>query len=105
MSEFIEKMKKRWGVQTFSGLLLILFIFAITGISALVVRKFVFGWLGISADTPLWAEILAWILVVFPSYQVLFLLYGFILGQFEFVWNFERKSLQRIKDLFVQENR
>lgn len=102
MGELIEKMKERWGVETFGGLLLILFIFAITGMTALYVRKVAFGWLGINAETPLWIELIAWILIVFPAYQMLFLIYGFILGQFEFVWNFEKKSLRRIKNLFVR---
>ena len=105
MGKMIEKMKKRWGVKSLGGLLLILFIFAITGLTTLYVRKVFFGWLGLTAGTPLWLELLAWVLVVFPSYQVLFLLYGFILGQFEFVWNFEKKSLHRIKSIFIRENR
>ncbi|HET6528919.1 MAG TPA: DUF6787 family protein, partial [Balneolaceae bacterium] len=58
--------------------------------------------LGFNAQTPIWIETVAYILTVVPSYQVLFLLYGFILGQFEFVWNFEKKSLGRIKNLFVR---
>lgn len=95
----------RWGVETIGGLLLILFIFAITGLTTLYVRKLVFGWLGFTSQTSLGIEILAWVLVVFPSYQILFLLFGFVLGQFEFVWNFEKKSLHRIKSLFVRENR
>ncbi|WP_212747631.1 DUF6787 family protein [Fodinibius saliphilus] len=103
MGELIEKMKKRWGVETLGGVLLILFIFSITGMTALYVRKFVFGWLGFDAETPLWIELIAWVLVVFPSYQILFLIYGFLLGQFEFVWNFEKKSLHRIKNLFVRD--
>ncbi|MDZ7683338.1 MAG: DUF6787 family protein [Fodinibius sp.] len=102
LSKFIEKMKKRWGVDTFGGLLLILFIFAITGMTTLYVRQLVFDWLGFGAETPVWIELTAWVLVVFPSYQLLFLGYGFILGQFEFVWNFEKKSLRRIKSLFGQ---
>lgn len=102
MGEMIEKLKKRWGVETLGGLLLILFIFSITGLTTLYVRNITFGWLGITAETPLWIEILAWVVVVFPSYQVLFLLYGFVLGQFQFVWNFEKKSLYRIKRLFVR---
>lgn len=105
LGEMIEKLKKRWGVETFGGLLLILFIFAITGITTLYVRDFTFGWLGIDAQTSLWIEIMAWIFIVFPAYQLLFLGYGFILGQFEFVWNFEKKSLRRIKSLFVSKNR
>lgn len=102
MGKLIEKLKKRWGVETWGGLVLILFIFAITGMTALYVRKFVFSWLGLNAETSLWIEVLAWIVIVFPSYQILFLLYGFILGQFDFVWEFEKKSLHRIKNLFVR---
>lgn len=105
MGELIEKLKERWGVETFGGLLLILFIFAITGMTTLYVRKFAFDLLGIGAETPFWVEIVAWILIVFPAYQLLFLGYGFILGQFEFVWNFEKKSLHRIKSLFVSKPR
>jgi uncharacterized BrkB/YihY/UPF0761 family membrane protein len=104
MGELIEKLKKRWGVETFGGFLLILFIFSITGMTTLYVRKLSFGWLGFTEETPLWIEIVAWIFVVFPSYQILFLLYGFLLGQFEFVWNFEKKSLHRIKSLFVNDS-
>lgn len=97
----IEKMKKRWGVESFGGLLLILFIFAITGITTLYVRNVVFEWIGIGSATPFWIELLAWLLVVFPVYQLLFLFFGFITGQFQFVWKFEKKSLNRIKSLFV----
>ena len=102
MSKLIEKLMQRWGVESYGGLLLILFIFSITGMSALYVRELVFGWIGIGAETPIWIEIIAWAVVVFPSYQLLFLLYGFLLGQFDFVWSFEKKSLGRIKSLFIR---
>ncbi|MDZ7716126.1 MAG: DUF6787 family protein [Balneolaceae bacterium] len=102
MSEFIEKLKKRWGVHTYGQLALILFIFSITGMTALVVRKFLFDLFGITENTSSWIKVIAWILTVFPSYQILFLFYGFILGQFEFVWRFEKKSMRRIKSLFVK---
>jgi hypothetical protein len=102
MEEKIEKLKERWGVDSLGGVLLILFIFSITGMSALYVRQFVFSWLGITAATPFWIEGLAWILTVTPAYQLLFLFYGFLFGQFDFVWQFEKKSLGRIKSLFVR---
>lgn len=100
MKKLIEKLKERWKVETLWQIILILFIFSITGMTALYVRKFVFGWLGIDDHTPFMLKILAWLLTVFPSYQILFLLYGFILGQFDFVWRFEKKSLRRITGLF-----
>jgi hypothetical protein len=102
MGELIHKLKERWGVESFGGLLLILFIFGITGMTALYIRTFAFDWLGLNEQTPFWIEFVAWILIVFPSYQILFLFYGFLLGQFEFVWSFEKKSLGRIKNLFVR---
>lgn len=99
--EFVEKMKKRWGVESLGGLLLVLFIFSIAGMSTLYVRNFVFDWFGIGPATPVWLEVIAWALVVFPAYQLLFLFFGFITGQFQFVWNFEKKNLNRIKKLFI----
>lgn len=102
MAEFIEKIKERWGVSSIGGLFLILFLFAITGITTLFVRHFLFDILGITAGTDYWIQVIAWIAIVFPSYQVLFLLFGFLLGQFEFVYNFEKRSFKRIKSLFVK---
>jgi hypothetical protein len=100
MTKYIEKLKKRWGVETPGQVALILFIFAITGLSALYARKFFFALFGIDAQTSVWIKIVVWIVTVIPSYQVLFLAYGFILGQFEFVWRFEKKSARRIRNLF-----
>lgn len=102
MEKLIEKIKHRWGVKSLGGLLLILFLFAVTGITTLLVRHFLFDAFGITAATPYWIQVAAWIGIVFPVYQVLFLFFGLILGQFEFVCNFEKKSLQRIKSLFVR---
>lgn len=99
MNQLIDKLKKRWDIETLGQLILILFIFSITGFTALYVRKFVFGWIGINEQTPWLLEVVAWILTVFPAYQILFLFYGFILGQFEFVWKFEKKSLRRLTGL------
>lgn len=102
MTKLIDKLKERWGVESYGQVLLILFIFSITGMSALYVRKFVFDLVGITPDTAFWIKASAWLLTVFPSYQILFLLYGFLLGQFSFVWRFEKESLARIKSLFVR---
>lgn len=101
----IEKLKERWGVKSLWQVLLILFIFSITGMTALYVRKFFFMLFGFDAATPMWEKIVAWVVTVVPSYQILFLAYGFLLGQFEFVWEFEKKSARRIRNLFSSENR
>jgi hypothetical protein len=102
MTKIFEKLKERWGLNSFWHVVLILFIFSITGMTTLYVRQFFFDLMGISSDTATVVKVLAWLLVVFPSYQALFLMYGFVLGQFDFVWRFEKKSLARIKNLFVR---
>lgn len=101
MTKIMNKLKKRWGVSSAWQVLLILFIFAITGLSALYVRKLFFALLGITDQTAMGIKILVWVVTVIPSYQVLFLTYGFLLGQFEFVWEFEKNSARRIKKLFT----
>lgn len=102
MTKLFEKLKERWGLKSFWHVVLILFIFSITGITTLYVREFLFGMLGITSETGTMIRVMAWLFVVFPSYQALFLIYGFVLGQFEFVWRFEKKSLARIRSLFVR---
>jgi hypothetical protein len=101
MIKFYEKLKERWGADSLWQVLVIVIIFSISGSSALFVRRFVFDQIGFTASTPFWEQVIAWALVVFPSYQILFLMYGFLLGQFDFVWRFEKKTLSRIKRLFV----
>ena len=100
MNKLFDKLKERWGVSSVWQVLLILFIFAITGMSSLYVREFAFDLIGITEQTSTALRVTAWILIVFPAYQALFLFYGFIFGQFEFVWNFEKKSFGRIGGLF-----
>jgi len=101
MEKIINKLKERWGVETIWQIVVILFLFSITGMSALYVRQFFFGLFGFNAHTPLWEEVVLWIVTVVPSYQILLLLYGFLLGQFDFVWRFEKKSARRLKNLFT----
>jgi hypothetical protein len=102
INELLEKLKQRWGVEHFWQVVLIMFIFSICGMTVLYIREFVFDWLGLGQSTPLWEEAVAWLVIVFPSYQILFLFYGFIFGQFEFVWRFEKKNFRRLKGFFLR---
>lgn len=102
MAELIEKLKKRWGVESYGQVAMILFIFAITGITTVYVKQLFYLLFGITEQTAGWIKVCAWLGTVLPAYQVLFLFYGFVFGQFEFVWKFEKKSFARIKNLFVR---
>lgn len=100
MNWLFDKLKKRWGVKTVWQLIIILVIFTVTGVSTLYVKKLIFDLIGFTPDTPFWLRAMVWLLTVVPSYQLLFLFYGFILGQFEFVWRFEKKTIERVKSLW-----
>lgn len=103
MNRLFEKIKERWEVENLWQVIVILVIFSVTGMSALYVKKFVFGLLGFTSATPYWVRFVTWIVTVLPSYQVLFLFYGFILGQFDFVWRFERNTFEKIKSFWSKE--
>lgn len=100
MNRLIDKLKKRWEVESLWQVGVILVVFALTGMTTLYVNRWVFGLLGITGEDPFWVRTLFWLLIVLPAYQVLFLGYGFLLGQFRFVWRFEKESFRKIAGLF-----
>lgn len=90
----MKKFKDRWNINSNWQLLIILIVFSVTGSAALVVRKLVFGWIGITTDTTLWLKVPLYILILFPAYQILLLIIGGALGQFRFFFEFQKKSLR-----------
>ena len=95
MKKVTAYLKDRWGVSSEWQVLVILFLFAITGMTSVAIKKPIFSAMGISWESSPLFTILAYIFVFFPLYQVLFLIYGFLLGQFEFAKEFEKKTLGR----------
>jgi hypothetical protein len=91
---WIEKLQNRWGVQSARQVFVILLVFALTGFSAMYLKIPVFRALGIDAATPWWQRSLVWMLTILPAYQVLLLGYGFLLGQFRFFWEFEKRMFR-----------
>lgn len=92
----METFKERWGIKSNIQLTVILIVFAITGsTSAWLSKPFCF-WLGIiKEDLEFWFTPIRLILI-FPIYQVLLVLIGFLFGQFKFFWAFEKKMLKRM---------
>jgi len=96
-----KKLKKRWGITSNIRLLLIFTAFSVTGSLSVMVRKPVFDYLSIDPDTNLLIKIAMSILIITPTYQVLLVIIGSILGQFDFFWRFEKKMLGR----FIPKNK
>lgn len=92
----MKKLKERWGIDNNWQLFVILLVFAITGSSAAKLASPVCEFVGITADNSHWS--LYWtlrIVLIFPIYQVLLVSFGWIFGQFDFFWAFEKKMLSR----------
>lgn len=103
----MEKLKRRWGIQSNWALLIIFIVFAINGSFAAWVAKPITTFLGLSPEsvTP-WLYYPLRILLIFPIYQSTLPLVGWLFGQFKFFWAFEKKFLSRIgfRFLFKEEN-
>lgn len=93
----LQKLKNRWQIKNNYQLILILITFSVTGSLSIMVRRPIFEYLGIDATTSLWVKIPMSILIITPSYQVLLIIVGSILGQFKFFWAFEKKMLSRFR--------
>jgi hypothetical protein len=99
--------KQRWNIQSNAQLTVIIIVFALTGSASAWLSKPFCLWLGITKD-----ELGFWftpvrLLLIFPIYQVLLVLIGFLFGQFEFFWKFEKKMLRsmRLGFLLPKENK
>jgi hypothetical protein len=90
----MKKLKERWGIESNFQLTLIFIVFAITGSTSAWLSKPFCYWLGITkADLGFWFTPVR-LLLIFPIYQVLLVLIGFLFGQFRFFWAFEKKMLR-----------
>tara|TARA_R110002073_G_scaffold4213_1_gene28004 strand:- start:144978 stop:145289 length:312 start_codon:yes stop_codon:yes gene_type:complete len=103
----MEKLKKRWGIESNLQVIVILIVFALTGYSSLLVAKPLLALIGLTPETTNpWLYKPLRLLLIFPFYQILIIAYGWLFGQFEFFWNFEKKMLSRMgfKFLFKERN-
>lgn len=92
----MNKLKERWGIENNWQLAVILFVFAITGSSAAKLASPLCELVGITSENSHWSIYwFARIFLIFPIYQVLLVTFGWIFGQFQFFWAFEKKMLSR----------
>ena len=88
---WIIKLKKKWNIDSNWDFILIMIVFSIAGMSIVYVRRPLFHVLGITATTPFWIKFVAWLIIVFPTYQINLIIFGFLLGQFNFFWEKEKQ--------------
>ncbi len=99
----MQKLKARWGIHSNVQLIIIFIVFAITGSSSVYVAKPFLSWIGLARDNfppEFWwggfGYTMLRLTLIFPFYQILLVIYGWLFGQFQFFWNFEKKMLKRL---------
>lgn len=91
-----KKLEKKWILTYKWEMIRVFLIFAITGSSSVIVGRPFIKLIGITKDNL--NPLLYWILYVFIAlvfYQILLVCFGWLFGQFQFFWNFEKKMLRR----------
>ena len=93
----MKKLKIKWGIKSNFQLIVILFVFSITGSLALWIAKPLLNFIGLKQEiSSPWVFWPIRVLIIFPIYQILILVIGTLFGQFNFFWNFEKKLLIRL---------
>jgi hypothetical protein len=92
---FIEKLKKRWHIESNFQVIVILIVFALTGFTVLFIKKPIYTLIGVSPELPWWQGMVIWLIVIFPFYYLILLMYGTLLGQRDFFLWFAKKSFGR----------
>ena len=79
--EWMNKLKKKWGIESNFQIIIILIVFSITGSLSLVVSDPLLNLIGLTKENvnP-WIFTPLRLIIVFPVYQVLILIVGFALG-------------------------
>jgi len=97
---FLIKLQNKWGLKSLWQVVLVLVVFACTGLTVLYIKEPIFAFLGISLEKGGFWKTVLYFLLVLPIYQAFLLVYGFIFGQFHFFWEKEKQFIRRIGRAF-----
>ena len=92
-----SKLQDKWGVSSLWQVAVIFTVFAITGSMSIKVGRPVLDFIGVHQETMnAWLYWPARILIIFPIYQVLLIIFGTLFGQFKFFYQVEKRMLGRV---------
>ena len=92
---WIERLKKKWNLESTFQVIIILVVFACTGITVMLIKHPIMEFLAGDRGNSTVGTILYYLFIL-PIYNLLLLGYGFVFGQFNFFWQFEKRFFQRI---------
>ena len=98
----MQKLQTRWKVNSAFQVVIILLVFACTGFTVLFLKRPLFQYLFDGHPIPKVASIIYYLLIL-PVYNIFLLFYGFVFGQFQFFWDFEKRFFARIISIFKKQ--
>ncbi len=101
MQSVFKKIKKRWGIYSNTQFIIIIIVFAITGSLALYISHPILELLKLNSKIK--SQLLYYstrLIIIFPIYQIVLIIVGTLFGQFNFFWNLEKKTINRLLKIF-----
>ena len=92
---WIQKLMHRWKLESAFQVIVVLVVFACTGFTVLFIKKPILHFLAGEQGDTVTASVIYYLLIL-PLYNVILLAYGFLFGQFNFFWEFEKRFFNRI---------
>jgi hypothetical protein len=99
---WLRKLQDKWKLKSLWQVVMVLVVFACTGMTVLWIKQPIFDLLGVDRSQGGFGKTILYLLLVLPLYQLILLAYGFIFGQFGFFWEKEKQFLRRIASLFAR---
>lgn len=96
---WMEKLKERWKLKNLRQVVVVLIVFACTGFTVLFIKRPLLTLLAGEEGNSTLATILYYVFIL-PLYNILLLGYGFLFGQFDFFWAFEKRFMERFFNKF-----
>ncbi len=100
-TRFLERLQTKWKLDSLFQVVMVLVVFACTGITILFVKNPILDFFGVEqGDESGFLNTVLYLLLVLPLYQIFLLIYGFIFGQFSFFWEKEKQIFRQMGKLF-----
>lgn len=92
--KLLKSLMQKWKIDSLTRIVLILLVFTCTGFTILFLKDPLLSLIDLGENQRL-VSILYYIFI-WPIYNVVLLIYGFLFGQFSFFWAFEKRLYFRL---------
>ena len=87
----MKRLMEKWGIDSTRRVVIICIVFTLAGSSITQIRQFAWPLLGFTEETSMWIKVPTYIALIFPTYQVMLMIFGTLFGEFHFFWAKEKK--------------